>query len=254
VVTGFVVPPDELTAPLVVDSTHATSWPEVRLDDLEPGADPWLALDPVPPRPEPTEDEPPPPPDAQSPAAAQPPIPPPADEADDDEDRTTEAVDDSGRWDAIVGWALRVAGVTSLGLLPLVVVVSTILLLKWRRRRRRFRLADPARRIRGAWANVTDSLVDAGLTVRPSWTDDRIAVAGARLAPGARHELRRLAAMSSAVTFGPRDDAWRLVEDATATSRSIDDAVRAGRTRWQRIRWRLSLRSLRRNSRSPVVV
>lgn len=254
VATGFVVPPDELTAPLVVDSTHATSWPEVRLADRGPGADPWLAFDPVPPRQEPGEDEPAPPPEAQSPAAAQPPIQPPADDPDDDEDRTTEVVDDRSRWDVIVGWTLRGAAVTSIGLLPLAVVVGTIVLLKWRRRRRRIRLTDPARRIRGAWANATDSLVDAGLTVRPAWTDDRIAVAGAPLAPTARHELRRLAAMAAAVTFGPRDDAWRLVDDAVATSRSIDDAVRTGRTRWQRIRWRLSLRSLRRRSRSPVVV
>lgn len=254
VATGFVVPPEELTAPLVVDSTHATSWPEVRLADGEPGTDPWLAFDPVPPRQEQAEDEPSPPPDAQSPAAAQPPIQPPADDADDDEDRTTEVIDDRGRWDVIAGWAVRAAAVTSLGLLPLAAVVGTILLVKWRRRRRRLRLADPVRRIRGAWANATDSLVDAGLTVRPSWTDDGIAVAGSHLAPGARHELRRLAAMAAAVTFGPRDDAWRMVDDATATSRSVDDAVRAGRTRWQRIRWRLSLRSLRRRSRSPVVV
>lgn len=253
VATGFVVPPDELTSPLVLDSTHAASWPEVHLADGDAGGE-WVAFDPVPPRGEPAEDEPPSPPDAQSPAAAQPPIQPPVDQADDDDDRTTEQVGGEGRWDVVVDWVVRVGAVTTIALLPLALFVAAVLGLKWRRRRRRLRLVDPAQRIRGAWANATDSLVDAGLMVRPAWTDDRIAVAGRPLAPTAPHELRRLAAMATTVTFGPRDDAWRLVDDATATSHSIDAALRAERTRWQRIRWRLSLRSLRRRTRSPVVV
>ena len=95
--------------------------------------------------------------------------------------------------------------------------------------------------------------VEGGLAIGPAWTDDRIARGAAPLAPSVPHELRRLAAMATAMTFGDRADAWRLADDATATGRSVIDALRSERSRWQRIRWRLSLRSLRTSSRSPVV-
>jgi hypothetical protein len=256
VATGFVIPPESLTSPVVVESGHAAAWPEVRLDgdpdEVEAG-DGWLAFDPVPARQEIVEDDEPTPPDAQSPAAAQPPIEPPADDPPDDEERTVEITADAGRWSTIIAWAVRIGVGASIGLLPLVIVVGTILAAKWWRRRTRLRHPDPVHRVRGAWANVTDALVDAGLTIGPAWTDDRIARGGAPLAPSVPHELRRLAAMATAMTFGARDDAWRLVDDAASTSRTIDAALRAERSRWQRIRWRLSLRSLRPRSRSPVV-
>lgn len=252
IATGFELPPDSIVSPLVIESSDAAVWPEVRLDP-ESARGGWLAFDPVPPFEETVEDAPQPPPDAQSPAAAQPPIPPPVDETDDDDDRDLVTTEDGGRWGAVAAWAVRVAAVTSIGLLPIAIAVGTILFAKWRRRRIRLRHPDPAHRVRGAWANVTDSLIDAGLTVGPAWTDDRIAVGGASLAPSVPHELRRLAAMATAMTFGPRDHAARLVDDATATSRSIDAALRAERSRWKRITWRLSLRSFRGRSRSPVV-
>ena len=258
VATGFVIPPDVSGVPLVIQSEYAAAWPEVRLA-VETVGEPegvtggWLAFDPVPVRQEETETEDEPPPEAQSPAAAQPPIEPPAEETEPEDDPVVEPVRDEGRWAAALRWAGRVGVTTAVGLLPLVLVAGTILAVKWWRRRRRLRHPDPSHRVRGAWANVTDSLVDAGLSIGPAWTDDRIARGGIPLAPSAPHELRRLAAMATAMTFGARDDAWRLVDDARATSRSIDAALRAGRSRWQRIRWRLSLRSLRRRSRSPVV-
>ena len=112
--------------------------------------------------------------------------------------------------------------------------------------------ADPVAKVRGAWANTTDSLVDAGLVIAPAWTDRRIASSAAPLAPTVPHEMRHLAAIATMVTFGPTDDGWRVVDDAISTSRAIDEAIRADRTRWQRLRWRLSLRSLRRATRSPV--
>jgi hypothetical protein len=60
--------------------------------------------------------------------------------------------------------------------------------------------------------------------------------------------------MSTATTFGALDSAAGVVDDAVRTAAAVDDAIRAGRTRWQRVRWHLSLRSLRRRTRSPVVV
>ena len=108
-------------------------------------------------------------------------------------------------------------------------------------------------RIAGAWANTTDSLVDAGLTIGPAWTNDRIAEESTGVAPTVPHEMRRLAATATAVTFGEEADEWSRVDDAIATARSVDRAICDDRSRWQRIRWRLSLRSLRRATRSPVV-
>lgn len=249
VATGFEVPADDLVSPLVIESDHAAAWPEVRLADGD-----WMAFDPVPTAEKPPDEEPTDPPEAQSPAAAQPPSQPPAEEGDDEEETTVVADTAESRWGAVVAIVARVGAVTALAVSPLLLVVAVILALKWQRRRRRLRDPDPARRVRGAWANATDALVDAGLTIAPSWTDDRIAVGAAELAPTAPHELRRLAAMSTAVTFGPRQHADRIVDDAAATSRLVESALRADRTRWQRIRWRLSLRSFRPSTRSPIVV
>jgi transglutaminase-like putative cysteine protease len=248
VASGFVLQPEELTSPLTISSRDAAVWPEVRVEGLG-----WLAFDPVPANETPDADEPRNPPRTQSPAAVQPPIPPPSAEGDVEEIVETETDAEAGRWDAIRGWVVRVGSGVGLGLVPFVVAVGTILLLKWRRRRARVRAADPAARITGAWANATDALVDAGLLIAPSWTDDRIAERAAVLAPGVPHELRRLAAMASAMRFGSTRRAAGLVDDALSTAGAVDRAIREARTPWQRVRWRLSLRSLRRSTRSPVV-
>jgi transglutaminase-like putative cysteine protease len=247
VATGFVVPSDDLSSPLTLRSSHAAAWPEVHLDGQG-----WLAFDPAPARPTTDEDVPPPPPEAQSPAAAQPPIAPPAESRDESDDTIIDARDDEGAWGSVGAWIGRIAVIGGVGMLPIATVVGAIMMLKWTRRRRRLRVVDPAARIRGAWANATDSLIDAGLTIAPSWTDDRIASNAALLAPSAPHEARRLAAMSTAMTFGSTGDGWRLVDDAVSTSGAIDAAIRSERTRWQRLRWRLSLRSLLGSTRSPV--
>jgi hypothetical protein len=139
-------------------------------------------------------------------------------------------------------------------LTPIILIVGGVLLAKRYRRRSRLRTDDPVLRVRGAWANVTDSLVDAGLAIAPSWTDDRIADSAGAVAIGAPHETHRLAAMSSTVTFGTRspDEAHRLADDAASTAAAVEAAIRRSRTRWQRARWRLSLRSFRPSTRSPV--
>lgn len=248
VATGFVVPPVELTSPLWLSSRHAAVWPEVRLVGVG-----WLAFDPVPAEETTDVEQEPPPPSAQSPAAAQPPIEPPADRARDEGEQVLERESDEGRWETVRTWLGRVGLVGGLATLPVVIAIGTILGLKWWRRRRRLRAVDPVRRITGAWANATDSLVDAGLTIAPSWTDDRIAEQAVAIVPTLPHEVRRLAATATAMTFGRTEHGWRLVDDAVASSFAVDGAIRSERTLWQRLRWRLSLRSLRRATRSPVM-
>ena len=75
---------------------------------------------------------------------------------------------------------------------------------------------------------------------------------GAPFAPDASAELRRLATMSSSATFGTPRHPDMLADESASCLGSVEQAVLAVRTRWQRLRWRLSLRSLRRATRSPV--
>ena len=246
VATGFLVPPEGLENPLSLSSDFASVWAEVRLTDRG-----WFAFDPVPPEAATEPEELPPPPSEQSPAAPQPPVVPPLDrseEVDPPEEETAVLEVQS----ALRIWAERIGFVGGGILVPVALFVVTVLAIKWRRRRRRVRAGEPGRRIVGAWANATDSLVDAGLDIRPSWTDEHIAERATPIAPGVPHELRRLAGSSTAVTFGTVAPAPTQVDDAIATCRSIDRAILAERTRWQRWRWRLSTRSLRKRSRSPV--
>ena len=248
VATGFVVPPDELRAPLDIRSTSAAVWPEVKL--VGQG---WLAFDPVPAEETSDSESTPPPPAAQSPAAVQPPIPPPTDRASETPAVTPAEQPGTGEWETVRTWVVRAGVIAGLAVLPILVGVGGILGMKWSRRRRRLRANDPGRRITGAWANTTDSLVDAGLTIGPSWTNDRIADEATVVAPSAPHEMRRLASTATAITFGDERDDVHRADDAIATSRTVDLAIRADRTRWERLKWRLSLRSLRKSTRSPVV-
>lgn len=249
VATGFVIPPDDLGIPLTIRSSHAAAWPEVRLAD---GG--WVAFDPVPDSFIGEEDEPQEQLEPQSPAAAQPPIPPPSEEDEVIDEPPADVGSGNSRWTIVGRWAARVGIVAGLAVLPFVIVIGGILVVKWRRRRQRRMVLEPDRRIRAEWANTTDYLIDAGLDVEPSWTDERIAVAAAPLARRAPFELRRLASLSTAMTFGSTDNADVLVMDALETSRMIDAALRTEQTTAQRIKAHLSLRSLRKATRSPVIV
>jgi hypothetical protein len=233
---------------LVLTSLDAEVWPEVQLDNGT-----WVAYDPVPPD-EATDGAPPPPePQVQSPAAPQPPIAPPPESdnettTDDDDDTTT--TDDA--LSTALTWALRGALVLSVILFPFVVAAALILGAKHRRKRRRLGASTAADRIRGAWASATDALVDAGLRISTANTDAEIADHGAQLAPVASPELRRLATMSSAATFGAPRHPDLLAQDAVTCLDTVEQVITSERTRWQQLRWRLSLRSLRPATRSPV--
>ncbi len=249
VATGFIIPPEDLGIPLTIRSAHAAAWPEVRLDG---GG--WVAFDPVPDaftaEDEPIVEE----AELQSPAAAQPPAVPPSEEGEDLDEPPPDMSDGDSRWSVVGRWAIRAGMVAGLTVLPFALVIGGIVWVKWRRRRRRRLVLEPDRRIRAEWANTTDYLIDAGLDVERSWTDERIAEAAAPLARRAPFELRRLASLSTAMTFGKTDNADVLVMDALETSRMIDAALRVEQSRAQRLKALLSLRSLRKATRSPVVV
>ncbi len=136
---------------------------------------------------------------------------------------------------AVLPWVLGVLGVAALVLLPFGVVV----LLKRLRRRRRRRAPTPRARIVGAWDEYRDALLDRGHDVSTSATR-RESVRGApgEGGPG-------LAALADRAVFGPSDvdgptadRMWSATAEAIAT-------LRHGRTRRERFRAAVSLRSLR---------
>jgi len=251
VATGFEVEPDRITrdddgAALTLSSQDARIWPEVRIGEG------WVAFDPVPDD-EDTDAEPPPPePQVQTPAAPQPPIAPPPESADEpvvtDDEADTSATEGLP---TVVTYALAtVAGIGAL-LIPIVLAIALILGLKWRRRRHRLS-GTPSERIRGSWAVATDRLVDAGMRIDRSDTNAEIASGAAETVPTARRELHRLATLASATTFGDPVRPDLLAEDASGCLGQVESSMSEDRSRWQRLRWRLSLRSLRSKTASPV--
>jgi hypothetical protein len=248
VATGFVGARSATGNALTLVSSDAAVWPEVGLLDGR-----WIAFDPVPPDEAsdvaPPSDE----PAVQTPAAAQPPLTPAPelapdtpgnDEAGDDPSATTASV--YARWGQKAGIALGTI------LLAVPGLAAIILLAKFQRRRQRLSSGTPAQRIAGAWAVATDRLVDAGLTIAPSATNGDIAASGALLVADAQRELIQLATLSSAVTFGSPSETDFLVKDAVTHLSQIETSMAEVRTRGEQLRWRLSLRSLRPATRSPV--
>jgi hypothetical protein len=135
---------------------------------------------------------------------------------------------------AALPWVLATLGFVALVLLPFGVIVF----IKRIRRRRRRRAPTPRARIVGAWDEYRDALVDRGHDVARTATR-REAVVGAPGEGGSG-----LAALADRSVFGPSD------ADGTAADRmwsAADEAItslRDGRTRKERIRAAVSLRSL----------
>ncbi|MGN7189744.1 MULTISPECIES: transglutaminaseTgpA domain-containing protein [unclassified Curtobacterium] len=168
--------------------------------------------------------------------------PPPVEQQDQDQqappqsDRTTPPV--QPLWLQILlaalPWVLAVLGLAALVLLPSAVVVS----IKRLRRRRRRRAPSARARIVGAWDEYRDALLDRGHDVSRAATR-REAVVGAPGEGGSG-----LAALADRSVFGPDDTddgtADRMWSAATEAVRSLRD----GRTRRQRWRAAVSLRSL----------
>ena len=254
VATGFIAGGDSAVTvsavgePVVLTSADADVWPEVQLTNGS-----WLAYDPVPDEEANDGALPPPEPQVQTPAAPQPPIvpPPESDSENTDDDDVADAASESALSTALT-LVIRGSVAFMALLLPMLVAAGAIIGAKFLRRRRRLQAVDPVDRIRGAWACATDALVDAGLHIGGSTTNSEIATSGAPVVPDAETQLRRLATLSSSATFGTPRHPDILAEDAVACLGSVEGAVVAMRTRWQQLRWRLSLRSLRRSTRSPV--
>jgi transglutaminase-like putative cysteine protease len=132
----------------------------------------------------------------------------------------------------IGGWVL-------LGILVLLSPFIVILALKGRRRRKRRRAPTPIEQIRGGWQEFEDRVLDHGFETPVAATRSEVASAVGGTRPAV------LAAVADRATFGPEvpeeDEAnlvWRAVTELTS-------ALDAGKTRWERLKYRVSLRSLR---------
>jgi hypothetical protein len=113
-----------------------------------------------------------------------------------------------------------------------------ILAAKVRRRRLRMRAPTTIDRISGGWQEFKDAVLDHGLSPNSSSTRSEVAT----IAGGMQSQV--LAAVVDRAIFSPDEPAsidaervWRAVDE-------LQDSLDEGLTRWQRIRARVSLRSL----------
>ncbi|GGK88030.1 cysteine protease [Salinibacterium xinjiangense] len=131
----------------------------------------------------------------------------------------------------VLGWVAIAAAVV---LAPFLVIVAA----KFRRRKLRRNASTPIQRISGGWQEFENAVVDHGLSPEVASTRTEFAMA----AGGVQSAV--LAAIADRAIFAPdapsgtdADNVWRAVDELQA---SLDD----GLTRWQRIKARISLRSL----------
>jgi hypothetical protein len=230
VVFGFL--PDETG---VVTGEMATAWIEVSTAQFG-----WVTLDPTPPvRPIP-EEEPEEPSEVSRPQSV---IQPPDEERDVTDDQTpVESTQDDAP--TLEGWVVvllavaRVLGwtVLALGILasPFIVIIAA----KLRRRHLRRKAASPLQRISGGWREFEDAVVDHGYSLPRYSTRSELA----RTVGGAA--TLDVAEVADRAVFAPvQPDA----DEAASLWKSIDELTAAlgeGKTRWQRLRARVSVRSL----------
>ncbi|MBC7591085.1 MAG: transglutaminase domain-containing protein [Salinibacterium sp.] len=134
--------------------------------------------------------------------------------------------------------ALRVLGGVAIGAAILLAPFLVIIAAKFHRRRLRRRAPLAVDRISGGWQEFEDAVIDHGL--RPVASSTRSEVAS--VAGGLQSQV--LAAVADRANFAPdapldsdADSVWRAVDELQA---SLDDNL----SRWQRIKARISLKSL----------
>lgn len=218
-----------------VRGSDVTAWIEVHT-----AGHGWVAIDPNPPLRDIPEEL---PQEAAEVVRPETIVPPPVTEPDDvNRQESPESVqDEPATLDAALQAllaVLRVVGWVVLGIAVVVAPFVVVIAAKVRRRRLRRWAESPVERIVGGWRELEDALVDRGGTVEPAATRTETA---ALVGVGAALQV---ASVADRAAFAPEppdeleaDAVWRDVDEVTS---SLD----AGRTRWQRLRARVSLRSL----------
>lgn len=244
-VGGFVTTDAERSDGIThIDSSDLRLWAEVR---TESGG--WRAYDPVPeiiskdddPGEEVSAE--------QGSRQAQQPGNPNIASENDNEGPTPPTTDDANG--GVPTWA--VAAIAGIGLF--LIAVLAIVFFKAVRRWYWMSVGDPARRTRGAWAEATSTLIDAGLSVRESWTDLDI-VRGSRTIDGVpTDDVALLAQAARVVAFAPAPPV--ITDKDLAAGRaavySLQRGVRSCRSWRDRTRMRLSVRSVWPTTSTPVL-
>lgn len=237
VVVGFVAPDGN---PARLRGADESAWVEVNAA----GAG-WVTIDPNPairdvPARQPS--------DATTVSRPQSVVQPPPDDQAQQKDRVPPDVSEQGQdpqpplWLVVLLAALRVLGGVVLGLAILVSPFAAVVGVKWIRRRRRRGAADPLERIIGGWDEFADGAVDFGVDAPATATRNELAVA-----VGGRKPLVLASAVDRA-TFAPAVAAPADAERVWAAVGDLRGDLARGRTRWDRLKALVSLRSLRRRA------
>ncbi|MCP2635314.1 transglutaminase-like domain-containing protein [Microbacterium sp. HD4P20] len=239
VVMGFY--PDEDQAGQAVfeatgDSLHA--WVEIAFE----GAG-WVPFDPTPPEDQVPNDQTTKPKADPKPQVLQPPPPPqepvdlPPTVTDDGGSEDENALDLTLLW-TIVGIGAGTLGILFVLLAPFVVIG----VLKATRRRRRREAERPADRISGGWDELVDRASDHGAPVRTGGT--RLEEAGVLSTAFAEPRVATLASRADLEVFGPSEPSPHDVEVFWTQVDEIVGGMASSRSWWQRMKARLSIRSL----------
>jgi hypothetical protein len=239
VVMGFYPDEDAAGAPVFTatgDNLHA--WVEVAFEDAG-----WVPFDPTPPDDQVPSDQTTKPKADPKPQVLQPP-PPPAEPVDlpptvaDDRGSEDEDGLDLGLLWTIVSIGVGILGLLAVLLAPFIVIGA----LKATRRRQRRDAERASDRISGGWDELVDRATDYGAPVRPGAT--RQEEAGVLTAALAEPRVATLATRADLEVFGPTEP---TPDDIEAFWTQVDEIVGGmgkDRSLWQRLRAKLSIRSL----------
>lgn len=235
VVFGFtpeIIDPSGVT---VVRGDDVAAWVEINTARFG-----WVTIDPTPDEREIPEEE---PEETTQVSRPQSPVQPPPDEPDasDEQLQPDSTQDEPEQPNVLLAVLLAIAQALGIFAVVLMILLSpfiAIVVAKLRRRALRRRAPTPIQRITGGWQEFEDAALDHGYTPPPAPT--RIEVA--QTVGGVRSVV--LAAVADRAVFSPEnaehqeaDQVWKSVDELRA---SLDE----GFTRWQRIKARVSVRSL----------
>lgn len=244
IATGYELAPSGLTA--TITTADASSWAEVRVDGR------WVVVEVVPPEQGGGETPAPGTVGTRTPPAVQ-----PAQPTDVQPDPVSNPVDDAGaagstdRWAVITRWASRI-GLGGGALVVVLLLFATFVRGRKALRRRGLRAADPVRRVTTAWTLATDALVDAGATLHASQTNAELVAAGAVARPAVEQPLDGLRRHADATSYTTLPVPVAHADDAVRLLTEIESGLTADASLRWRLRWRLSTRSLRKRTQSPL--
>ncbi|MEV4686955.1 transglutaminase-like domain-containing protein [Microbacterium sp. LWH3-1.2] len=239
VVMGFYPDEDQAGQPVYTatgDTLHA--WVEVAFDDAG-----WVPFDPTPPEDQVPSDQTTKPKADPKPQVLQPP-PPPTEPVDLPptvaDDRGSE---DENAFDAGLLWTIVSIGVGALGLLAVLLAPFIVIgALKAARRRKRREAERASDRISGGWDELVDRASDFGAPVRAGAT--RQEDAGVLTAAFSEPRVATLASRADLEVFGPTEPSPDDIEAFWTQVDEIVGGMAKGRSVWQRLGARLSIRTL----------